>query len=283
MADEFDLTAAVDGVLHALPGAEAAAVRGEPGEVLGLLEARRPDVVFNLCEAPLGRPDLEPHIASLFEWAGVRFTGASSQTLALCRRKDLTKDVLRGAGVAVPSPSVFPCIVKPVDQDGSTGLSAASVCHSDAEVELARTRLGGPAIVEEFLPGREFVVSLWGRTEPDFISIGAVTFSEGLALFTYASKWDDQSPDFVNSRLDYVTGQDPALDASLATAARRSWHAVGARAYLRLDIRLDAAGVPKVIDVNPNPEVSPGVGIHRAVTEAGWRWEEFVRKLVEWA
>ena len=62
-----------------------------------------------------------------------------------------------------------------------------------------------------------------------------------------------------------------------------AWRAVEARGYLRVDLRLDAGGQPRVLDVNPNPELAPGVGIHRAVTEAGWTWERFVRQQVLWA
>src|SRR5262245_4299206 len=112
-AAEFDLTAAANGIVGALPGAEAVAVRGSPGEILALLEARRPDVVFNLCEAPEGRPELEPNLAALLEWHGVPFTGSGSEALALCRRKDRTNAVLAAAGIPVPRPGVFPCIVKP--------------------------------------------------------------------------------------------------------------------------------------------------------------------------
>jgi D-alanine-D-alanine ligase len=280
---EFDLTEAAGEVLHALPKAEVVGVRGSAREILGILESRRPDVVFNLCEAPLGRPDLESQVAALFEWEGIRFTGAGSQTLELCRRKDRTKAVLEAAGVPVPRAGVYPSIVKPADQDGSTGIFADSVCADATAQEKAVARLAGPAIVEEFLVGKEFVVSLWGQFDADHISIGEVFFQNDLRLFTYASKWDLSSCDYKNSRLHYNTQIDTTLRDALTSIARGTWRAVGARGYLRLDLRLDASGIPRVLDVNPNPEVSPETGMHRAVVEAGWSWERFVRRQVEWA
>ncbi len=81
---EFDLQRGAYGVANVLPKAVVAGVRGEVFEILAALEKHSPDVVFNLCEAPSGRSDLEPHAASLFEWLGVRFTGSGSDTLALC-------------------------------------------------------------------------------------------------------------------------------------------------------------------------------------------------------
>lgn len=281
---EFDLSAAAAGIAGALGGAVVVAVRGEPREIVEVLRARRPGVVFNLCEAPLGRPELEPHAAALLEWSGVPFTGSGSETLALCRRKDRTKAVLAAAGVPVPGPGRFPCIVKPVDQDGSAGLDADSVCDDAGAVERARAKLAGPALVEEFLSGKEFVATLWGGAGPDFASLGEVFYAEGLRLFTYAAKWELDSPDYDNSWLDYGTEIEPSLRAALIATARAAWHAVGARGYLRLDLRLDASGVPRVLDVNPNPEITPGRGgTHRAVTEAGWTWERFARQQVEWA
>src|SRR5262245_24364503 len=98
-ASEFDLHAAASEVVRVLPGAEAVGVEGFPTEILRILESRRPDAVFNLCEAPQGCPELESTFAGLLEWLGVPFTGSGSETLALCRRKDLTKSVLATAGI----------------------------------------------------------------------------------------------------------------------------------------------------------------------------------------
>ncbi|HEY2787326.1 MAG TPA: hypothetical protein VGJ05_20380 [Fimbriiglobus sp.] len=280
---EFDLSEAANAVVSALPGAAGVAVHGTPAEILRILDEHRPDVVFNLCEAPLGRPDLEAHAASLFEWFGVRFTGSGSETLALCRRKDRTRAVLAAAGVPVPTADRFPCIVKPAAEDGSAGIDADSICEDAAAVERARAKIAGPVVVEEFLPGKEFVVSLWGRAEPEYVSIGEAFFQNGLKLFTYASKWHVESDDFKNSRLHYDSEIDPALRATITATAGKAWLATGARGYLRLDLRLDEAGIPRVLDVNPNPEMAPEVGIHRAVVEAGWTWEQFVREQVEWA
>jgi D-alanine-D-alanine ligase len=281
--DEFDLSEAAAAIAAVLPDARVAGVEGGAREILALLEQQEPDVVFNACEAPLGRPDLEAHLASLLEWSGVRFTGCGSETLALCRRKDRAGAALTAAGLAVPREGVFPCIVKPADEDGSAGITAGSVCSNEEELARARARWEGPVIVQEFLPGREFAVSLWGAREPEHSSIGEFCFREGLMLNTYASKWDSGSEDFANSPLFYDSKITEALRAEVLRQACGTWRAVEARGYLRVDLRLDAGGQPHVLDVNPNPELAPGVGIHRAVMEAGWTWERFVRQQVLWA
>ena len=280
---EFDLSAAADGIASALGDAAVAGVRGEVAEVLDVLAAHRPDVVFNACEAPLGRPDREAHVAALLEWLGVRFTGSGSETLALCRRKDRVNAVLASSGVPMPRGGVFPCIVKPADEDGSAGLDADSICADAAALERARARLAGRVVVEEFLPGREFAVALWGRAGPEHVSIGETRFLGSLRLNTYAAKWDPASADFANSPLSYHVALEPSLREAIVAACRGAWRAVEARGYLRVDVRLDAQGAPRVLDVNPNPELGPDVGVRRAVEEAGWTWARFVHQQVEWA
>ena len=281
--DEFDLSAAAQNIAAVLPGAVAAGVCGEVPEILALLAAHRPDVVFNACEAPLGRPDLEAHVAALLEWLGVRFTGSGSETLALCRRKDRAKAVMAAVGVPAPRANGFPCIVKPADEDGSAGIHAASICEDAGALEKAKALLAGRTLVEEFLPGREFAVALWGADDPQHVSIGETLFLNGLRLNTYSAKWEPDSDDFANSPISYTSAIDPPLREAIFRAAIGAWTAVGARGYARIDIRLDAAENPFVLDVNPNPELGPGVGICRAAQEAGWTWERFVRQQVAWA
>jgi D-alanine-D-alanine ligase len=280
---EFDMSAGAEGIREVLPDAELAGVRGDVREVLSVLESHPADVVFNLCEAPLGRPDREAHAAALLEWLGVRYTGARSEALALCRRKDRVAAVLATAGVPVPQRDRFPCIVKSAEEHGSVGLDHTSICEDAKAVARATAQWQGSVIVQEFLPGREFAVALWGAATPDHYSIGETRFQGGLRLNTYAAKWDIDSADFANSPIFYDRELEPELRDAVIASARGAWQAVGARGYLRVDVRLDNAATPRVIDVNANPELSPGVGMHRAVTEAGWTWERFVRQLIDWA
>jgi hypothetical protein len=191
---EFDLSAATEGIREVVPNAMVAGVRGAVDEILSVLAEHHPDVVFNLCEAPLGRPDLEPHAAALLEWLGIPFTGSRSETLALCRWKDRAHAALLAAGVPVPRSEVFPRIVKPPDEHGSAGLDHDSVCRDEAAVAAAMARWAGPVVIQEFLSGREFAIALWGRTSPDHffprseVSLrNAIVCEAELALPRYAA------------------------------------------------------------------------------------------------
>jgi D-alanine-D-alanine ligase len=282
--NEFDLSVAAAYVAKAIETDLVRAVYGRLGEILDVLRDVRPDVIYNLCEAPLGRPDLEPHAAALFEWAGVRFTGCGSETLALCRHKDRTGALLRAAGIGVPEEfdpvnPRFPCFVKPAAEDGSAGIHAHSLCHDITEVRRALKHLDGVhALVQEFVPGREFAVSLWGRADPEYHAITETTRLAGPPLITYENKWDAESQ----------LGRAPAgpvdeqLEQQLLNSARASWKVVRARQNLRMDIRLDALGTPRVLDVNPNPALTNRGEISFGQAQK-LPWDDLVRKMVEWA
>jgi D-alanine-D-alanine ligase len=307
---EFDLHAAAQNIARVIPHAQVAPIQGEVREILQLLCEYPPDVVFNACEAPLGRPDLEPHVASLLEWLNIPFTGNRSETLSLCRRKDLTNALLASANIPIPrspfdaqrstfdvrcsmfdverwtskvQPLPFPCILKPAADDGSASITPDSICHTPQELQSAQSRTPGPSIIQEFLQGREFVVSLWGRLTPDHASIGETLFQNGLQLITYSAKWHIDHPDFANSPLSYTTPIDPALRQEILAICRAAWSIANLRGYARIDVRLDSDNHPRILDINPNPELGPDVGICRAVKEAGWTWETFIQKQLEWA
>jgi|CZKI01.1.fsa_nt_gi D-alanine-D-alanine ligase len=280
---EFDLHEAAAAVGSVLPGAIIRGIEGRDEEFEGLLREHRPDVVFNLCEAPLGRPELEAHAAALWESLGVRFTGAPSRALALCRVKDRANSVLASEGIPVPASGTFPCVVKPAEEDGSAWIGRESICRDLEEVRLAVARMPARALVEAFIPGREFAVSAWGRGRAEHFSIGETVFANGLELVTYEAKWLPESSDYRDSPVSYETEIDAGLRGALVEAAGRVWSAVGARGYLRVDARLDGSGVPHVLDVNPNPALGRSGGIRAAAEAAGWSWGRFVRAQVDWA
>jgi D-alanine-D-alanine ligase len=280
---EFDLNEAAEAVAAALPGAASRGIEGRDEEFAGLVAEHRPDVVFNLCEAPLGRPELEARAADLWRSLGVRCTGARGATLSLCRVKDRVKAVLASGGIPVPAAGSFPCLVKPAEEDGSAWIGRDSVCRDPEQLRLAVGRIPGRALVEDFIAGREFAVSAWGRGDAEHFCIGETVFANGLELVTYEAKWLPQSSDYRDSPVSYCTDIDAALRRSLVETARRVWAAVGGWGYMRVDARLDQSGVARVLDVNPNPALGRSGGIRAAAAAAGWAWERFVRAQVDWA
>jgi D-alanine-D-alanine ligase len=252
-----------------------------------------PVAVFNLCESIAGDARLESAVPMLLEAMGVPYTGSPPAALALALRKDRVKTVLLRARVPTPAGGLFaalparltlPCIVKPSREDGSAGIGPASVARTTAAVRkraLAVERtFRQPALVEEYVDGRELVVALLGgRALPPW----EIDFSRMPAslprIVTYTSKWQPGSVEDVGARPRRARLPGPLL-ARVRRVASAAFAAVGLRDYGRVDLRLDAAGNPWVVDVNPNCDLSPSAGFARAAAAAGVPYPILVRRLV---
>lgn len=309
-AEEAGAIAAVLGVLADL---EAIVVRAGieverialPPEVGGLFAAIAgidADVIVNLAECWRGIARHEIAIGWLLELAGRPYTGAPPRALALCLEKPLTRAVLAGAGVPVPRAALLrniteplagiACeggghfIVKPAAQDASHGIDASSVVRGEAAI---RARAGaliargiGPALIEEYIEGRELNVSIveLDGAAPRALPIAEIDYARFPAgrpkILTYAAKWHEQSDEYRGSTSVEARDLDPALRGRVEEIALASWSALGLRDYGRVDLRIDAEGRPFVIDVNPNPDLSYGAGLCLAAERAGIGYQGLV-------
>ena len=145
----------------------------------------------------------------------------------------------------------------------------------------------GP-IVEEFVDGREFAVSLLGPTEdPTVLPLREVDYRlppHLPRLLTYEAKWVTGSPEYGGTLTIAASDLDPELERQLHATAEAAYRAVGLRDYGRIDLRVHPTDGPVVVDVNPNPELLPGeLGIAGAALEAGLSFKELIRVIVEQA
>jgi D-alanine-D-alanine ligase len=275
-------------------------------DVLGAaatIAAYAPDAVFNLCESISGEASFEPLLPLLLERARIAYTGSPPLTLALALHKHKAKDVLRAAGVPTPESITlttadvsgvglpFPLIVKPAREDASVGISRDSVVHDRAalerQVSYVISRYRQPALVERYVEGREIYVSMLARPEgePDLLPLHEIDFSAMPAdrprIVSFDGKWDEASPEFSGTKPVPCAGLSPATEAEIARVARAAFAAMELRDYGRLDVRLAADGVPYVIDVNPNCDLSAsGGGFARAGRAAGLDYDEVIRRIV---
>lgn len=280
------------------------AVDRDLAAAVGALEQRRPDVVFSMVESIGGDARLEAGVTYLLEWLGIPYTGAPPFALALALHKQHARAMLQGAGVPVPPGMMFehpdfsldglrfPLIVKPAREDGSIGISSASVVATEGStrerVQLVVERFAQPAIVEEFVDGREFAVSLLGPTEdPTVLPLREVDYRlppHLPRLLTYEAKWVTGSPEYGGTLTIAASDLDSELEGQLRSTAQAAYRAVGLRDYGRIDLRLHPTDGPVVVDVNPNPELLPGeMGIAGAALEAGLSFTELIRVIVEQA
>lgn len=282
---------------------EALGIDEDLGGAMAAIAAFAPDVVFNLCESLSGDARFEPLLPMLLERAGIPYTGSPPLTLGLALHKHKAKAILRAAGVPTPdavclaTPDIsavalpFPLIVKPSREDASVGISAQSVVHDRAELGRQVTgviaRYRQPALVEQFIQGREIYVSMLGRLDGDIdlLPLHEIDFSEMPAgqphIVSYAAKWEADSAEYRGTKPVRCGGLDDVVAARLASVARAAFAAMELRDYGRLDVRLAADGTPYVIDINPNCDLSEtSGGFARAGRAAGLGYEEVIRRIV---
>lgn len=268
------------------------------------VRAFRPDVVFNLAEAPMGSYEREPAAAAFLELLGLPYTGSGPLPLALCKNKALTKQLLGANGIPTPQARVcgrvptaslqlaFPLVVKPLCEDGSFGITEESVVRDFAQLRRCVARLleeqAQPALVEEFVGGREFNVSVLGNgtsTEPyHVLPPGEYWFhSPRWRVCTFDAKWNVDHPSYAAVEAVYPAKIGKRLLKELERLSVRAAALFGLRGYARLDFRLDRHEIPQLLDVNPNPDLAPGMGLARAAETAGMPYTELLAEIVRLA
>jgi len=258
-------------------------------------------VVFNWCEELPGLRRSEPEAAAILERLGFVFTGSPSHVLARSHDKPLIKRILEAGRIPTPPWAVFdapgsagwdifPAIVKAAHEHCSIGISAESVVTSPAELERRVAYVlrehGQPALVEEFIDGREFHVSAWGNgtvtvlpaAEMDYVGLTDIRDR----LFTFEAKYVPGSRLYETIELRVPAALDQAARAELEAIVLRAYRATGCRDYGRIDLRL-RGGTFYVIDVNPNPDINPLTSLTYAAAEAGYSYGELGSRIVNLA
>ncbi len=276
----------------------------DPAELLARLRDERADVVFNLVEALDGDARLEAAAAWVLELAGLPYTGSPPRAMTLALEKPLARAVLAAHGVPVPGGATlvtggeplpaalhYPVIVKPAASDASHGITLESVVDS-ADAARARARwlratYGQAAVVEEFIAGRELNVSILGEgASAEALPLFEIDFDEDYPagepqLVTYISKWGPEDhPEFKGSWSVPAGPLAPELAERVRATALAAYRALGLRDYGRVDIRLHPERGPFVVDVNPNPDISPCAGLNLAAGEAGLTHAQLIERVV---
>jgi len=273
-------------------------------DLVNTLARMAPRFVFNLCEEINHRSELEMCVAGLLDLMGIPYTGSGPVALGLALNKFRLKQLLKSFGIPSAKGYLhsqgrsaglrnlrFPVIVKPVREDGSLGIRTSSVCHDSArlqeQVEMIHQIYRQPALVEEYLDGREFNVSIMGDGRPEVLAISEIDFggipAELPRIVCYQAKWDEDSPMFRGTVPICPARLTGRLENRLRELALRSYEAVGCRDYARVDMRTDAEGNVYVLEVNPNPDIGPKAGFARAARAAGYSYADMVLRITEFA
>ena len=274
---------------------------------MSALVALKPNAVFNLCESIHGDNRFESLMPLYMDLAGIAYTGSCPFGLSLALRKEKVKNMLRGSGVPVPRGGLvtavgnclelgvsFPAIVKPAREDASVGICSASVVADqqalEGRVAHVLEHYQQPALVEEFVDGREIYVSVLEQVgrELQVFPFFEIDFSDMPAdrpnIVSFEGKWVEDSVEYKGTRPVRCEGLTPELRATIARTALAAFRAVGLRDYGRMDFRLSKDGIPYVIDVNPNCDLSDlAGGYSRAAKAAGLSYKDLILRIAELA
>ncbi|MFC2050166.1 D-alanine--D-alanine ligase, partial [Chloroflexota bacterium] len=172
-------------------------------------------------------------------------------------------------------------------EDGSNGISEESVVHDFASLERQVTTIsncfGRRALVEEFVDGREFNITVLGINEPKALPASEIVYSlppEMPRILSFAAKWDKQSICFEHTKAVCPAEIDPELQEQITRTALLTFRLLGSRGYARVDFRLDNKDQLKVIEVNPNPDISPDAGAALQAKAAGMTYNQFIEQIL---
>jgi len=258
-------------------------------------------IVLNICEELPGVPRSESRVTEVLETLGFTYTGSPADVLVCSWNKAQVRRLLERHGLPVPRWRVFrtaqpdgwdcfPAIVKPAYEHCSVGLTTDAVVFTPAElarrIDYVLATFRQPALVEDFIDGREFHVGLWGNGNVETLPPAEMDFSAFAdpreRLCTYESKFCPGTPHYERVEVRVPAALSPAEANLLERVSLGAYQALGCRDYARMDLRM-RDGIFYVLDVNPNPDISPDTSIVEAACVAGYSYGELLGRLIRLA
>jgi D-alanine-D-alanine ligase len=268
---EFDTAATIAEIEAALVRNGHSVDRIGRGQVLArrLAQGERWDLVFSIAEGLAGR-SREAQVAALCELFAQAYAFSDPLTMAATLDKGVAKRIIRDHGLptapfavlrsATEAGSIdlpFPLFVKPVAEGTGKGCEAASRVTSHAELAAAAEalilRFDQPVICESYLPGREFTVGILGTGQTaHVIGIMEIAVKPGIADRIYSF----ENKEHCEERVIYELADD-AEARRASEIALQCYRALECRDAGRIDLKLDGAGVPQFLELNPIAGLHP--------------------------
>lgn len=294
----------VHGALEAL-GHEVVCIPARDGMFAQLKRLKpRIDLAFNLADDGYGcNTQLEPHIPAMLDILGIPYTGSDFVCLANCLDKVRTKQLLIANNLPTPDYAVFegrissksklprlrfPLIIKPAREDASIGLKKDSVVGDKAglikKVNSIVNEFKQPALVEEFIDGREILVGILGRAKPIVLPITEIVFdlpAMQRKFLYYDTKWLYDSDHYRRTVAKCPAELDEACTDTLHSMAKKAYELLGVRDYGKVEFRLNEQGKPYIIEINPNSDLSKGVELHRMAKANNMDYTDFIGQIIE--
>ena len=265
----------------------------------------RPEIVFNMAEGINGS-SREAQIPAMLEMLGIPYTGSDPLTLAVCLDKAMAKVVLQYYGIPTPPFRVvnevkrtqnfppFPLIVKPLREGSSKGIMNSSLVRNSKqlkdEIHRVLTEYQQPALVEKFLPGREFTVALLGNPNAvQVLPIVEIQFG-GLPgsinpIYSFEAKWIWDTVEKPLEIFSCPAKVSASLKKKIQSVCREAFTVLGVRDWCRIDVRLDESYEPNILELNPLPGILPNPDANscfpKAARTAGIAYDGLINRVLE--
>ncbi|HRZ87702.1 MAG TPA: ATP-grasp domain-containing protein [bacterium] len=273
--------------------------------LIDTIQEFKPGLIFNLTESFMGDNTMEAHIVALLDMLRIPYTGSNPSSLIINNDKGIQKKLLAYHGIMTPEFAIFPVgrsapvpdtlrfplIVKPMKEDASIGIHECSIVkNADALVERVKfvhANRGQPALVEEYIEGREFYVSIVGNEKPVAFPIVELDLS-GLPdskpkIASFRVKWNEAYRDKMGIRSVFPTDLKNEVRDKINKVCLSAYKILGVQNYGRIDIRLSPENDVYVLEANPNPYISDGEDFANAAEQAGMNYPALIGRIVELA
>lgn len=298
--EEYDAESTIEAIAAALAAAGHRPHRlGGGARLVRALLEQPPDLVFNIAEGRGTSRSREAQVPALCELLGVPFTHSDPLALALSLDKAMTKRVAAAHGVPTPAyavverieqaaqlPLAYPRMVKPLFEGSSIGIRRSSRVAGPEELRCELERqlrdYRQPVLVEEFCSGPEFTVGVLGSgPRARVVGVMEIAPKQGAAeQFVYSL---EVKRDYEQEVEYFVPPRQPrALVERVEQVALGAFHALGCRDLARVDVRVDAEGAAKFLEINPLPGLNPVTGdLPILAARSGLPYEALIAAVVE--
>ncbi len=277
---------------------------GRPQSLIALAKCSS-DLIFNLTESYAGDDTKEMHVAAFLDLLEIPYTGAGPHAVILAQDKSIAKKMFAFHGIKSPYFATsyrgtidhahdisFPLIVKPTSEDGSIGIGADAVVNSVKElmerVSYVQTEFDSPALIEEYIEGREIYAAILGSYESahalPLVELDLSKLPKGVPrIASQDVKFERETEAYKLTKSAIAEDLDEETEARLTETALKAYRAVKLRDYGRIDMRLSAKGDVYVIEANPNPWLSSGQEFAMAARKSGLSYTQMIGEIVELA
>ena len=267
---------------------------GRPQSLYGLGKCGA-DLIFNLTESYAGDDTKEMNVAAYMDLLGIVYTGAGPHAHFLAQDKGTAKKMFHFHGIRTPyfaHDVKFPLIVKPQSEDGSIGIDAEAVVNGVKElmerVEYVQNEFDSPALIEEYIEGREIYAAILGSYEKTevlpLVELDLSKLPVGTPKIASRDvKFESESRAYKLTKSKIAEDLDEQTVQKLSETALAAYRAVKLRDYGRIDMRLTPEGEVYVIEANPNPWLSSKHEFAMAAKASGLSYTQLIGEILDLA